>query len=95
MPMLRDATSGGLWVALPDGSVYTYDGAPYLGGTNNEKANPGGYPCVGIVPFADRSGDGYELVLDWGDPNHSGHSADGGDRFRRYRFPRDGSAIAA
>ena len=91
--VLTDPTSGGLWVVAPDpipAAIYTYGGAPYLGATNSAKFNPGKYPCVGIAAFTDRSGAGYTLVLDWGDRG-DGRSADGGDRYRRYAFPRDGS----
>lgn len=89
--VLTDEISGGLWVLLDDGSVYTYDGAPYLGGTNNARMNAAGYPVYGIAD----DGDGYVIVLDWGDADGDGHAADGGDRFRRYRFPRDGSGMVA
>jgi hypothetical protein len=91
--VLRDPTTGGLWVAMPDGGIANYDGAPFLGGTNHPQFGTAGFPCIGIVEYIDQHGGGYELVHDWGDPNGTGHSADGGDRFRRYRFPRDGSAI--
>ena len=89
--VLTDQATGGIWVADATGAVYSYDKAPYLGGTNNTKANAGGYPCVGIGDYTDSKGPGYVLVLDWGDADGDGHSADGGDRYRRYRFSRDGS----
>jgi hypothetical protein len=89
--ILTDPQTGGVWVvADPTGGVYAYDRAPFLGGTNNAQLNRDGHRCVGISNFHDGHGDGYILVLDWGDRG-DGYSADGGDRFRRYRFPRDGS----
>jgi len=80
-----DDRTGGVWIALRSGAVYTEDGAPYLGGTNNAKVNPQNFPCVGI----DRWSDGYVLVLDFGEPPQPADA-----RFRTYHFPRDGSAIA-
>jgi hypothetical protein len=89
--ILRDPQTGGVWVvASANGAIYAYDGAPFLGGTNNSAVNPGNYPVVGIAEFTNASGVGYEIVLDWGDAG-GGKASDGGDRFRRYRFPRDGS----
>jgi hypothetical protein len=82
--MLQDPDSGGYWVANPGGEVYAYDGAPWLGATNTPALNAGGYPCVGIARYADGAGEGYALALDFG--------AEGaGDRYRRYRFSRDGT----
>lgn len=75
---IRDDQSGGTWVAARDGAVFAYDGAPYLGGTN--QGNPPhsqGTPCVGIT--SDGAG-GYVLIHDW--------AGRGGERFRRYRFRR-------
>jgi hypothetical protein len=95
--VLTDPATGGLWVvADPTGAVWTYDGAPYLGATNNPKMNAANYPCVGIAAYQDARGAGYVLTLDWGDSGKGdGKSKDGsGDRFRRYRFPRDGSGKA-
>jgi hypothetical protein len=90
--VLTDPDTNGVWVvADKTGAIYNYDGAPFLGGTNNPALNPHGHPCVGISGFTDRHGPGYCLTLDWGDRG-DGHSTDGGDRYRRYRFPRDGSA---
>jgi hypothetical protein len=78
-----DERTGGVWVALRSGAVYTLDGAPYLGGANNPTVNAAGWPCVGIDTWAD----GYVLVLDAGEaPPQSPVS-----RFRSYHFPRDGS----
>jgi hypothetical protein len=82
--VLEDPATGGYWCADADGAVYAYDRAPYLGGVNNPAMNAGGHRCAGIAAFHDGNGAGYTLVLDFGDS--------GGDRFRRYRFPRDGSA---
>ena len=89
--VLTDPETGGVWVADATGAIFAYDRAPYLGGVNNPAANPGGYPCVGIATFIDTAGPGYLLVLDWGDTDGDGDSADGGDRYRRYRFSRDGT----
>lgn len=90
---LRDDQTGGVWVLLPDGGIFNYDGAPYLGCCSNATINPDKHPAYGIVPFNDSSGLGYEIILDFGDRG-DGHSADGGDRFRRYRFPRNGAEKA-
>jgi hypothetical protein len=80
---MRDKTSGGTWVADETGAVFAYDGAPYLGGAN--VYNDGGWSCSGLAEFSDPQGEGYLVTLDAG--------ADAkGDRFLRYRFPRDGSA---
>jgi hypothetical protein len=90
--ILTDPVSGGVWVcdpnSSPPGAVYSYDGAPYCGGTNNTKMNSGKFPCVGIDVNPDKRGGGYVLVLDFGD------QGGGLDRYRRYRFPRDGSGKA-
>lgn len=92
--VITDPETGGIWVvASKEGSIYTYGGAPYLGGTNNTHMNAARYPCAGITDYKDGSGAGYMLVLDWGDRG-DGHSHDGGERFRRYRFPRNGSGKA-
>ena len=82
---LRDDTSGGCWIADESGAVDAYDGAPYLGGCNNQQYNPDGWPCSGLAQFHDQSGDGYLLTLNAGPDS-------GGDQYRRYRFPRNGSA---
>jgi hypothetical protein len=89
--VLTDEVTSGMWVLNEDGGVYTYDGAPYLGGTNNARANPAGYPVYGIAAY----GSGYVIVLDWGDDGNGHAPIDGGDRFRRYHFRRDGSGIVA
>lgn len=83
--ILTDPATNGVWViASKEGAVNAYDGAPYLGGTNNTAANAGKYPCVGIDTWRDPAGQwGYVIVLDWG--------GQPGDRYRRYRFRRDGS----
>jgi N-acetylmuramoyl-L-alanine amidase len=85
--ILTDPVSGGLWCVDETGAVFTYDGAPYLGGCNNQKMNAQGFPCVGIAINPDNKGGGYVLALDFGAKG----AADGGDRYRRYRFPRNGS----
>lgn len=87
--VLTDPVSGGVWVcdptSKPPGAVYSYDGAPYLGATNNSKMNALSYPLAGIGAYKDPNGQqGYVIVLDFGEGT-------GGDRFRRYRFPRNGS----
>lgn len=89
---LTDPVTGGVWVATKDGSVFTYDGAPYLGGSNPPKFGNAGKPCVGISANPDSKGGGYVTVHDWGDRG-DGKSSDGGDRFRRYRFPRNKSGM--
>ena len=87
--ILVDPVSGGTWcVATKEGAVNAYGRAPYLGATNNNPMNEAHYPCAGIGLRPDD--DGYRIVLDWGDAGN-GKSADGGDRFRTYDFPRDGS----
>jgi len=83
--VLTDPATGGIWVADATGAVFAYDNAPYLGACNNPRYNSAGWPCVGVAAYTDRAGDGYTLVLDAGDDTD-------GDRYRRYRFPRDGSA---
>ena len=88
--VLTDPATGGIWVADETGAIFTYDRAPFLGGSNNDAMNRDGYPCVGIAAYTNAAGPGYVLVHDWGDDG-TGHSSDGGDRYRRYRFPRDGS----
>jgi hypothetical protein len=77
-----DALTGGVWIAQRSGAVYAEDGAPYLGGCNNAVVNAGNYPCIGI----DAYGDGYVLVLDYGEPPQPADL-----RYRTYHFPRDGS----
>jgi hypothetical protein len=89
--VLTDPVSGGVWVvdpkSSPSGAVFSYEGAPYLGGTNNNKMNAQNFPCVGIDLLPDNKGGGYRIVLDFG----TAGSANGGDRYRRYNFPRNGS----
>lgn len=87
----HDPISGGLWVTDPDGAVYAYDGAPYLGGLNNAdhaswKAGTaqGGPPCVGIAYATWGTTDGYALVC-W---------APGAGAPTIYRMPRDGRYAA-
>lgn len=82
---LRDPTTGGTWVADLTGAVFAYDGAPYLGGCNNPKYNAAAWSCAGLADYQDAKGEGYLLTLDAG-------ATASGDRYRRYRFPRDGSA---
>jgi N-acetylmuramoyl-L-alanine amidase len=85
--VLTDPTTNGVWVVDNTGAVFAYDGAPYLGGCNNNKYDPMHFGCVGITRYSDSSGEGYCLVLDFGPP-----PGNTGDRYRRYRFPRNGSA---
>jgi hypothetical protein len=93
--LCTDPVTGGVWVvASKEGAVFTYDGAPYIGATNNTSMNAGRYPCAGIDLWQDQRGQvGLVMVLDWGDRG-DGRSSDGGERFRRYYFPRDGSGKA-
>jgi hypothetical protein len=82
--VLDDPRSGGYWVvASPDGAIYAYNGAPFLGGTNNPSVNAGGRKCVGIAHRPNN--DGYVLVLDFSD------ATPGQDAYRFYNFPYDGS----
>ena len=76
--VLNDKVTGGTWIAFRDGAVHAIDGAPFLGGANNDRYNAGKKPVVGI---ADNQGDGYKLILDFG-----------GRDLRSFHFPRDGSA---
>jgi hypothetical protein len=78
--VLLDERSGGYWVAFKDGAVHAYDGAPFLGGCNNDRYNPGHAPCLGIAGRSEADG-GYCLVLDFGNRD-----------CRRYEFPYDASA---
>lgn len=61
-----DPITGGCWVARPDGSVYAFGGAPYLGGFNTQPAwgrgGAGQPPCVGIA--YDPTTQGYYLIAD-------------------------------
>lgn len=61
-----DPITGGCWVARPDGAVYAYGGAPYLGGFNTQpswgRGGPGQPPCVGIA--YDPHTQGYYLIAD-------------------------------
>ena len=82
---MRDPDSGGTWVADESGAVFAYDGAPYLGGCNNTQYNAAGWPCTGLADYDDHKGAGYLLTLDAG-------AGAKGDRYLRYRFPRDASA---
>ena len=81
-----DPVTGGLWVTRPDGSVFAYDGAPYLGGLNNHPeyhagTEHDGPPCVGIAPWGNGTL-GYYLVVDTGAT---------GSTPAVYRMPRDES----
>ena len=85
-----DPKTGGTWcVSTREGAVNAEGGAPYIGGCNNTAMNAGKYPCVGIDLRP--GGDGFRLVLDWGDGG-GGKSKDGtGRRYRTYDFPYNGS----
>jgi N-acetylmuramoyl-L-alanine amidase len=85
MWLLQDPESGGWWQLAADGGIFAYDGAPFLGGSNNAQQNANGWPVAGLANFEDPSGAGYCITLDAG-------TTPGGDRFRRLRYPRDGSA---
>ena len=76
--ILGDAKSGGVWVAYPDGAVHAMEGAPYLGGTNNETSGAKGFACIGIAAY----GDGYLLVHEFGS------GAPGSRDPRTYHFRR-------
>jgi hypothetical protein len=79
-----DEDTGGVWQLAEDGGVFCYDGAPYLGSPTQKGQNVNGWPPSGIAAYRDKSGAGYVVTLDAG-------STPGGDRFRRLRYPRDGS----
>jgi len=88
--ILEDPTTNGVWVTDETGAIANYDGAPFLGGVNHSQFNPdpANIKCVGIARHHDAHGEGYCLVLDFGlGPKNTG------DRYRRYRMPRDGSAV--
>lgn len=80
----EDPISGGSWGIKSDGSVFSYDGAPYLGGLNNhpEWHTPAIGPAVGICPWkgngTDANGNGYVIYVLT--PT----------AFALYRFPRSG-----
>lgn len=77
-----DPISHGVWVARPDGAVYAFGGAPYLGGLNNHpewgRGGSGQPGCVGIA--YDYATKGYVLAVD----------GDGLTDPEVYRFPRTG-----
>jgi hypothetical protein len=89
--ILTDPKSGGYWVcdptSQPPGAVFSYQGAPYLGATNNPQMNAQSWPVVGIDVRPDTKGGGYRIVLDAGQAGID----DNGDRHRAYDFPADGS----
>lgn len=65
----RDPKTGGYWVVRPDGAVYAYGGAPYLGpGPEHQKAwqiGPG-EPVGPVVGIVDDGAGGYVLAADAG-----------------------------
>lgn len=77
-----DPISHGMWVARPDGAVYAFGGAPYLGGLNNHpewgRGGSGQPQCTGIA--YDYGTHGYVLSVD----------GDGLAEPEVYRFPRTG-----
>lgn len=90
-----DEKTGGNWAILPNGAVFSSDGAPYLGGLNAHPSWNAGTvsnPAVGIVPWkgdgTDKGGNGYIIVTLWGADTT-------GDPFRYYRFPRVGVPASA
>lgn len=80
--LTADPETNGFWIARPDGAVYAYGGAPYLGGLNNHpqwgRGGPGQPPCTGI--FYDKATGGYALSAD--SPTFA--------QPELYRFPRSG-----
>jgi hypothetical protein len=80
----EDPISGGSWGIKPDGAVFSFDGAPYLGGLNNhpEWHTPAVGPVAGLCAWkgdgTDANGNGYVIYV----------SAPAG--FALYRFPRNG-----
>lgn len=76
--VLGDKETGGVWVAYEDGAVHTMDGAPWLGGTNNDTSGTKGHPCIGIYAY----GNGYALVHEFGS------GAPGSRNPHTYHFPR-------
>ena len=95
--ILTDVVTGGVWVCDPDstppGAVFSYDGAPYCGATNNPAMNAAGWPVAGIDGNPENRGGGYVIVLDAGAAGGA-EPPKGDGRYRRYRFPRNGSGIA-
>lgn len=81
-----DDDTGGVWELAEDGGVFAYDGAPFLGAPTQKGQNVNGWPPAGIASYRDQHGAGYVVTLDAG-------TTPGGDRFRRLRYPRDGSAV--
>jgi len=83
-----DPFTGGTWTIKFDGSIYTDDGAPYLGGLNNHPefhAGGAGNPAVAVSYWQGNNtpsgGQGYKITtLD---------SATG--TLNYYHFPRDAS----
>lgn len=88
LPQAVDPQTGGTWTVKADGSVFTDDGAPYLGGLNNHpefNAGGPGDPAVAVSFWKGNDtpagGQGYKITtLDF---------ASGSLNY--YRFPRDGS----
>jgi len=83
----EDPITGGFWVTDELGEVYSFDGAPYLGGLNTHPdwhAGGPANPCVGIAPWrgdgTDEAGNGYVLACQ---PHPSVTPT-------VYRFPRSG-----
>lgn len=86
----QDTISGGTWVVDSTGAVYSFDGAPYLGGLNNHPEWAAGGttdPVLGIAPWkgdgTDAGGNGYVIAC----------QAAPGQTPALYRFPR--SAVYA
>ena len=84
-----DPLTGGYWIVRPDGSVYQFRGAPYLGGLNTHpeyKAGGKGVngPCTGIASYGIAGEGGYVLS-----------TLDAKGVVHPYEFPRDGSLAPA
>ena len=57
--MIAVCPTGGFWIAGPDGGVFTFDGAPFLGSLPGLKVTPA-RPIVGMAATPD--GKGYWLA---------------------------------
>lgn len=83
----EDKMTNGTWVCTPNGAVFAYDNAPYLGGLNNHpdwQAGTHSNPAIAIAPWwgdgTPENGQGYVIVCWDGTANAPS----------LYRFPRGG-----